>query len=342
MPLRVNPAASQSDSCTLFNSVAENLFFIVGCGRSGTSLLQSMLGNHPDLAIPAETGFYPLVYEKQRRYLGELGDEKSMRQALDIACKFWRISELALDPDLVRHLSSCAPPSWETVFIALMSAFAAQNSVARIGEKSPHHVRYLGLLGQRFPKARFVHMVRDPRAVAASFAKVQAQFGRRYVADVCRQWRDAIKAHRQHAELLGSSRYKVVRYEELVRDPETVLRDLCAFLSLDYLPEMLRFHERSESGFHARQAAHMRNTLKPVFSSSVEQWRSSMPPGQIGVIEHLLRREMVLMGYDPSGIGANLASVNAVFNQAGSLLERLAKRLHPRSADAKSKADEFG
>lgn len=301
-----------------------------------------MLGSHPDLAIPAETGFYPLIYERHRRNLGELADEETMRRALDIACGFWRIAELGLDPALVRRMSSCARPSWETVFIALMSAFAAQHSVGRVGEKSPHHVRYLGLLGKRFPKARFIHMVRDPRAVAASFSKVQAQFGRRYVADVCRQWRSAISAHQQHAEALGSSRYRVVRYEDLVSDPEPLLRDLCAFLSLDYLPEMLRFHERAESGFHARQAGHMRNTLKPLFSSSVDQWRSSMPPGQIGVIEHLLRREMILMGYDPSGIGSNFAPIHAIFNQAGSLLERLAKRLHPRNADARSSADESG
>lgn len=325
--------------CDLFESVSSHLFFIVGCGRSGTSLLQSMIGNHPDLAIPGETGFYPLIYEKRRKKFGELENSTLMNQALEPVLAFWRIAELGLDADVVKRSTACAASSWETLFLALLTAFAAKHGVNRVGEKSPHHVRYLHLLSQRFPKARFIHMVRDPRAVALSFANVASSFGRRYVADACRQWRVAIQAHLRHADALGADRYRVVRYEDLVVAPERVIRDVCAFLDLDFSQAMLDFHERDEAGFHQRQASHMANTRKPLFTSSLEKWRSELSPSQIGIVEHLLRREMATMGYAPSGIGARHAALAAMLNKSASLAERVFRRAAEPSGGAKDRVD---
>lgn len=311
--------------------VRNRIFFIVGCGRSGTSLLQSMISSHPLVSIPPETGFYPLVWARHVGTLGELSTPSAFESAIQKTLSFWRIADLGLDPKEVRRAALTQHPSWESILVAILTVYARETNATLAGEKSPHHIRYLGALSTRFPRGKFIHVVRDPRAVALSFTATRANFGRRFVTDACRQWGQAIQAHRSHSATLTPDRYRIVRYEQLVREPQTTLRSLSRFLGIPFAPEMLEYHKRVTSGFHPSQGAHMINTLSPVFTSSIDKWKTLLSPRQIAIIEHILCDQMRFMDYPLTGASTRISRSAVVLDHLASIAERAVKRLAART-----------
>jgi hypothetical protein len=174
--------------------------------------------------------------------------------------------------------------------------FAEKHCVNRVGEKSPGHIHYLRILKDRYPQAKFIHVIRDPRAVISSHIK---SFESKNVAVLCGHWRSAIEVHTQYADELGSTRYMAIKYEDLVNYPEPNLRAACDFLDLEFSPQMVEHHTRQTTGFNKRYQNHMSNTLKPVFTSSIEKWNTELTQNQIGIIQYALVKEMKLMGYEP-------------------------------------------
>ena len=312
------PSAAQA-----LDSIEESLFFIVGAGRSGTTLLQVMLANHPELTLPNESGFYSIIRRKNQRRLGELSTPETFKTGFDVALDFWRIRAFELDQERVWELCQARPPSWETLFLAILTALAEARGALRVGEKSPRHIEFLGLLAERFPRAKFIHMVRDPRAVASSYFRT---FGQRSIGAKCERWKAAIVQHERHAEALGE-RYTLLRYEDLVREPEPTLRSVCTFLDCSFSEEMLNYHARDHLGFAPNQMHHMKNTLKPVFTSSLESWKEVLSKDQIALVEYALGDRMASFGYELMGLQTRLPAatyqLHIAMDKAGRLVDKL-------------------
>lgn len=275
--------------------VAQQLFFIFGCARSGTTLCQAMLSSHPEVAIPDETCFYSRVYKDNYDRLGELTTD-NWQEALKLSLEFYRIQDLQLDPSAIKAKCLQQNPSWETIFLAILALYAEKQGVKRVGEKTPRHIAYIERLQRVFPQARFIYLVRDPRAVVLSL--MNAPFGSRRIGNSCNLWLYGHGYHQGYRNALGD-RYKIVRYEDLVTQPESTLREICQFLSLQFSPQMLQFHRRKELGFNKRDFQHMSNTLKPLFTSSVDKWREELSSAQIAIVQSALGKEMQEMGYEP-------------------------------------------
>ena len=276
--------------------VEKQLFLIVGCPRSGTTLCQTMIASHPDVILPDETSFYSRIYQNNSADLGELKIQEFER-ALDISLHFYRIKELNLNPEIVKAKCQGKPQSWETIFLAILATYAEQHNAKRVGEKSPRHFAYVGLLKERFSNAKFIHVIRDPRATVLSLMK--APFGSNKIGNSCNLWQSAIKIHQQYAEELGAERYKAIKYEDLVCQPEETLREICKFLNLEFSLQMLNFDRRKELGFNKRYIKHMSNTLKPLFTSSINTWQKELTNTQIAIIQNILAEEMRLLDYQP-------------------------------------------
>jgi hypothetical protein len=300
------------------DQLEQELFFIVGCPRSGTTLLQMAIGNHPEIVMPHETGFYSLLWKRNKRRLGELGDAVSFKAGFDAAMSFWRIREMKLDPDEVWHRCRAGEQDWETLFLAILGTFADRAGKARIGEKSAGHVYLLSELGARFPHAKFLHIVRDPRAVVLSHYQAFGGF----TAGLGRRWKRAIAAHLEQAPTLGPDRYRMVRYEDLVSRPEETIRHVSDFLDLSFFDSMVNQHKREHRGFAERSSGHMENVNRPIFRSSIDRWKSELTSVQVAVIEHLLGEEMRLMGYSPRGTRVPLVSLRCGVDTALDFVHR--------------------
>ncbi len=175
--------------------------FVFGAGRSGTTLLRSLLSAHPRIAVTPETHFM-----KQAARFGDL----TTGQIYDVNT-FWakyrsltRFRDLDVDADRCRRLMDEAagdgPITLKIMFEAVLAAYLEQAGKARVGEKSPSHVHYARPLLDWWPDARAVIIRRDPRAVVASQLKSP------WVAE------RLSRASLSTGYLVGSRRAEVARY----------------------------------------------------------------------------------------------------------------------------------
>ena len=212
--------------------------FVVGVARSGTTLLRLQLDAHPDLAIPAETGFGPLAAT-----FGPGGANPAELLDALVALPTW--------PDLGIEREELGPvfaaiEDWSVGagLRAVYTTYADRHGKPRWGDKTPGNAAYVDAIARVLPEARFVHLIRDGRDVAASLRGLPFAPGDGSVETIAAHWRDTVARTRR----LGGAvpHYMEVRYERLVSEPEATLRSVCEFLELSFDEAMLRAHERAE------------------------------------------------------------------------------------------------
>lgn len=198
---------------------ADRPIFVIGAPRSGTTLLRMILDSHPAISCGEETHF--------------------LRDLEPIVGAQWRM----LAPYAV-------PRDWWLARIrALYTDFQAQvltrRGKRRWAEKDPTYTRILPFIGELFPDALYVHVVRDGRDVVASF---RDRWGWRSAARAANGgWADHVRAARALATGPTADRYHEIRYETMVADPEGTLRPLFAFLGEAWDPVVLRFDEQEHA-----------------------------------------------------------------------------------------------
>ena len=242
--------------------------FVVGCSRSGTTLLRAMLDAHPALAVPPESHFAlaPSV--------------RALRRALrrDPWFALWGITA----PDL--HGLGCAD-----AVRAVFAAYAAAHGKPRYADKTPHYVSHLPELAARFPETQFVHIVRDGRDVALSLLEVP--WGPDTLEDAARHWRRRVLEGRDAG--LPDDRYRELRYEALVADPARELRALAPWLGFDYTGAMLAYPDRPLTVPHVQH--HRRLVFAP--TPGLRDWRTQMEPADAARFRSVAGDALDLLGY---------------------------------------------
>ncbi len=279
-------------------TIRDGLFFIVGPHRSGTTLLQAMLSSHSGLTIPPETGYFDQVWPR-RSALGSLTDHANLEQVgRYVNGPDCAVSDLDLDWSQVTRALAPSPQGYDDLFVACLALYAQSRGKRRVGEKSPRHIFAVPELSQIYPQAKFLCLIRDPRSVVRS--ERETSWGSKSVTRITRRWCRVVDAVGKLERVLPADRFRVVRYEDLIADPETLLRSICDFLGESFEPDMLQFHQRSEAerGFRADEVW-KQNTLHAVDTGRVEQWRLELTPGQIKLVERLAGSRMLQRGYAP-------------------------------------------
>lgn len=265
--------------------------FIVGSPRSGTTLLRLMLDSHPDLAIPPETGFIPAVRELE-------GGRETLRQQLfDTVVTFppsapaW--ADFQIPAETFRSRLGEIRPFTATAGVRLFyRLYAGRFGKPRWGDKTPLYSHHLRAIQELLPEARFIHLVRDGRDAALSLRERWFSPGRD-IAVQASFWRDNLLAARR--EGAACRHFLEVRFEDLVRNPEDVLRGICDFISLDFRPEMLRYDERAPQRLDEHGARYGTDGSLVVSRDDRRrqqvQSRRRPDPGKIGVWRQLLSPE---------------------------------------------------
>lgn len=211
--------------------------FIVGAGRSGTTLLRLMLDAHPDLAIPPETHFI-------RRAAKACKHAPNPRQAfLDAVTSHRKWGDHGVPGDLLmQRIAAIEPFDLGEALRTFYELYASRFGKQRWGDKTPPYVHRMTLIQGLLPEAHFIHIIRDGRDVALSVKDLW--FGANSVEEAAQRWRSLIeKARYQSREL---SHYMEIRYEDLVLSPESTLREISGFVDLSWNPSMLDYHKTAE------------------------------------------------------------------------------------------------
>lgn len=287
------PATSHSSSTSIPASTARPPFpFVVGCGRSGTTLVRAMLDSHPELAIPPESYF-----------VSELAAEWAPGRAFafdDLLARLRghdRFARWGLAIDAVAEAGAAArPQTFADGIRCAFAAYAREKGKPRYGDKTPRYVQDLALLAELFPEARFVHVIRDGRDVALSF--LDREWGPKTVEEAARRWRKRVKAGRRAASSLEPGRYLEVRYEDLFDDPSAELERVCALVEVDPAPEMLRYFERAGEVIAGTKYPDQHSSVAAPPTKGLRDWRTAMSPADVAAFEATAGNLLEELGYE--------------------------------------------
>lgn len=272
----------------------DNPGFLVGEGRSGTTLLSSILNRHPDLCVTPETHFFRLVAAYPGGNRGFAHDWPSSLQTI--------IEQMDPTPDwnpsakgLLQTLNSNAPeqfPGLKTLFLALGGQIADQRNKPLWLEKTPPHIDQLPLIRSLFPNAPVIHLVRDGRDVAASLARMHWTHGTEI--SYLLRWQEKVTISRLEVE--SNPHSIAIRYEDLASDPEQCIKRVCEFLGLDYSPKLL-IPDGSEENLIEVGQSHKEQVKQPISTDNIARWRSTYSDEDHRVATVLAGSELTAWGY---------------------------------------------
>lgn len=229
--------------------------FVVGCGRSGNTLLRMMIDSHPAIAIPPETEFIVAA--------AEAGGGAS--RFCDVVAGHWRFEDLHIDPvGWRRRIHSLREFTLADGLRETYRTYADKFGKSRYGDKTPYYSAHLPLIASVFPEARAIHVIRDGRDVAASMLPLW--FAPGDVASIADHWCDVImriRADQHHLPTID------VRFEQLVTQPEAEMRRVLEFCELEWSDDVLHYYERAAS--RISEVTHHAQSTDGTWLASVQQ-----------------------------------------------------------------------
>ena len=252
--------------------------FIGGAGRSGTTLFRAMLGAHPGVHCGPELKLVPVICTLREQWQRTMGR--------DLAAA--GVEEEVLD-NAVR------------AFVSQLLVGSAPEG-KRVAEKTPHNLLHMGMLGRLYHRARFIHIVRDGRAVSASLVRQRWMDPATkepiwYCKDLegaSRYWVDVVASVRQQAAQVPG-RYLEVRYEDLVQEPRTAMRQVLAFLGEPWSEDVLS-HEESQVVLSELEAS-TEAVKAPINLLAVNRWRSQLSEHDLGKMDDRAGALLERLGY---------------------------------------------
>lgn len=250
--------------------------FIVGVGRSGTSLLQSMLNAHSKICFIPETHFL-------RKYVFKsfvIVDEKNIDSIIE---------KLNNDDDFLRAKIPAVEivkigMQYVDIYEALLDVYLKRKGKEIIGDKDPRNIDFLQQLNKFYPEGKVIHMIRDPRDVVLSRTKADWSKGRSFYLHAYLYITQIQRGRRLGKEKYGCN-YKEIFYEDLIGNPAKVLTELCAFLNLDFEVTMLDFSNSSKELVDKSEMQWKKETLGPLLVENKNKWKKELSDVQIGLIQ---------------------------------------------------------
>jgi hypothetical protein len=270
-------------------------FFIIGSGRSGTTLLRMILASHSRLSIPPETW-----------YLLRLGELLDIRRPLtpdeivrvtQIMTDHYRWADMNFDAsDFRRQVADLGTPYLRDVVELVYQNHLHVEHKSRWGDKTPGYIEIAPQLAALFPGAKFVHFVRDGRDVAKSFQSLR--WAGRWLHDNTREWVEAMDYNQRWIHSTLSGQIFQARYEDLVLDTERTIREICKFLGEEFEPGMLSWQEKVDGLMPAREVK-IHEKLKHIPDSTfIFRWKREMSIREMLVSEAFMGNHLGALGYE--------------------------------------------
>lgn len=304
---------------------SKQLFFITGRGRSGTWLLQSILDTHPEICVTPEALFIIHLYEKyigtkkwttqqKNNFIKDLLSEEKIKD-------WWQVM-----PKSIGELLEKYPPDshFSELCKAVYHDYAHRNNKANahlLGDKNPEYSVYIERLARLYPTAKFIHLIRDPRANVLSYQNVD--FDVNDVAALAYRWK---KYNENIPDLQQQfpNRILLIHYEDLLTNTQATLEKMCAFLGVDFIPDLLEFYKHSKNVFEWNH-----KITQPIDPQKAYAWKGKIAPKDEACVFKIAGEVAAQFGYT-SKLPPHLTLKNRrglLFGQSTFFLEKLLFKL---------------
>jgi hypothetical protein len=273
--------------------------FIMSSERSGSNLVRKMLGSHSKVAAPPPPHMWTHL-SRIAPCFGSLSDADNLDGLLRAAAAMINVpnSHLAwgydADLDVVRSLIKT--PNLSGVISALHEDYAIRLDKSFWVCKENSLYMHAHQIREALPDTRFIYLTRDGRDYAASIKKVPTHD--QHIFFIAREWHtEQFMCINVYQDLASHGCITLLRYEELIENPERELRRLCDFLELDYEPEMLAYHETRDARDDAHKTDYWKNLSRPVMSSNKAKFTTELSADEISLFEYVARSSLTVLGY---------------------------------------------
>lgn len=244
--------------------MADNLIFICGALRSGSSLTHLMLDHHPEIKNPGEFDFlFDQVADD-----GAFPDIYTYHDWLSTH-RIFHSKSLLIDKSL----------TYPELIASFIQQLSVDGSVLALNvHRSFHRIPFL------FPSAKYIHLIRDPRDVARSSIGMGWAGNVFYGVD---HWIDTERDWKQLESKIDLDQFYQIRFEELILSPEAILNAVCDFIGVTHSEKMMAYADNS--------------TYSKPDASLVNQWKRKLSVREIQYIESKSKDLMLGLGYELSG-----------------------------------------
>lgn len=276
-------------------------FFILGRPRSGTTLLRTLFDAHPNVQIPPECKFILDLYPKYGKKTN--WSEKELEGFYQDLIRQWRFNIWTIDREKLKAgLMACAGKTSYSMICKVVyhhyQSFYEKKEILWFGDKNPGYTIYTERLLKIFPDAKFIQILRDYRDNYVSVKDVDFELP--VPSLVATKWKLFYKNVRRAAGK-NPERYLTIRYEDLVDDPEKQMKPVCAFLGIDYRPEMLEFHRKEDEIFKVYPKAFVMrfhaNLVNKINKSRSGIWKEKLSRNEIRLADMAVGKIAEEAGY---------------------------------------------
>jgi hypothetical protein len=279
------------------------VYFIVGPHRAGTTYLQTLIGSMPAVGTCQETHFFCRVLP----YLKELQDVVK-REVSFSDVKNAIIKIMFLGEDIVDFWDDCEAAflsgGYSRLLKYLMFNLATKNNdeVNVLLEKTPSHLMHIKEISEVFPKAKFIIIVRDPRAIAASFLKYLPHLGQEdrysYLLKEVRYLNSFFRVI-STIKQKSSNNIKIVKYENVVHDEKSELNDLCSFLGIDFAENYKEKHFELAAKIVLAGDIHKKMNKENIEKVDLNSWREKLSRKERFILDIFLHDILLQFNYMP-------------------------------------------
>lgn len=269
----------------------ENPVFIVGTERSGSNLLRLILNELEELTIPHPPHLMRDLTKVIARY-GDLQQEENFQRLIHDAV---RLVELHFAPwpfviDKARVREEAGAQTLYAVYAAIYEQYREHMGKARWGCKSTFMIHHVPEILAAHKAPQFIHLVRDVRDVAVSARKsVFCHYHPYYVG---RLWNEEQTKAMHWENKLSPHTWFTLRYEDLIQDPETQMREVCKFLGAKYSNRLLAFFDKAGARELSGLSRSWENVGKPVLKNNHQKYRNNLTALEVKMIESVAQGPM--------------------------------------------------
>jgi len=251
---------------------------------------------HPNIFVPHPPHimkfFTPIVHK-----YGDLKKDTNFKKLITDVCRLVELHPYRweIKPDREKVFANAKDRNLINIYFEIYNQYLEHIGKTRWACKSTFMIEHVQEILNYYPDAKFIYMVRDGRDVAVSSkSSIFNHFNIYYIA---KRWKKEQETGLQWMEKLSSKQILLLKYEDLITEPESMIQNVCTFLNERYDEKMLQYHNSSEAAKSGSLSISWKNTSKPVIRNNKEKFNISLSNKEIEIFEAIACLQMSKLGY---------------------------------------------